>query len=389
MKSETKKLFFALIRSAIGENDLTASEKSVYSAEVLSEIWTLAKQHDLLNLAALGLKKSNLIGENSQQLDAQIYKAAYRCEQQAYELNRLVSAFESAQIPFIPLKGSVLRNYYPESWMRTSCDVDVLIHITDVEKAKSLLVNSCGYEYKHTSSHDLSFYSSNKTHLELHYDLLEDERVNNSSHFLKNVWEAANLSENSNFKYEMTDEMFYLYHIAHMAKHFMNGGCGIRPFIDLWILNHRVKFDSTKRSDLLEKSELSIFEKQVSLLSEIWFGNAEHTPISEKMEEYILTGGVYGCSDNRISVQQQKQGGRLKYAVSKIFIPYDVIKFYYPVLQKHRWLTPVMEVRRWGRIIFCGHAKRTYGELVYNNSISSDSAKNTKRFLQDIGLLTK
>lgn len=46
--------------------------------------------------------------------------AIYRYEKINYELNRLRSALNEAQIPFIPLEGSVLRQYYPEPWMRTS-----------------------------------------------------------------------------------------------------------------------------------------------------------------------------------------------------------------------------------------------------------------------------
>jgi hypothetical protein len=96
--------------------------------------------------------------------------------------------------------------------------------------------------------------------------------------------------------------------------------------------------------------------------------------------------GVYGNNENRVTVQQQKKGGRIKYALSKIFIPYDVIKFHYPVLQKHKWLTPCMEIRRWFKLIFCGHAKRTINELKYNQTISADKADVTKNFLENIGL---
>jgi hypothetical protein len=85
-------------------------------------------------------------------------------------------------------------------------------------------------------------------------------------------------------------------------------------------------------------------------------------------------------------VQQQKKGGRVKYALSKIFLPYDVIKFHYPVLQKHRCLTPLMQVRRWCKLIFCGHLKRSAKELQYNNSITDTEAKNIQNFLHNIGL---
>ena len=85
-------------------------------------------------------------------------------------------------------------------------------------------------------------------------------------------------------------------------------------------------------------------------------------------------------------VHQQKKGGRFKYALSKIFIPYNVIKFHYPILQKHRWLTPFMQVRRWCKIIFCGHLKRTTKELQYNSNITNEDAVKMQKFLNDIGL---
>ena len=192
--------------------------------------------------------------------------------------------------------------------------------------------------------------------------------------------------ENKVYQHYMTDEMFYFYHIAHMAKHFENGGCGIRPFIDLWILDGIQEADQEKRDKLLLQGNLLKFANAVRKLSRIWFENEKYDFTSQQMEDYILTGGVYGNNENRITVQQQKKGGRIKYALSKIFIPYDVIKFHYPILQKHIWLTPFMEVRRWFKLIFCGHAKRTINELKYNQTISADKADATKNFLENIGL---
>ena len=39
----------------------------------------------------------------------------------------------------------------------------------------------------------------------------------------------------------MLDELFYFYHIAHMVKHFENGGCGIRPVV-LSLLKENFEF---------------------------------------------------------------------------------------------------------------------------------------------------
>ena len=132
--------------------------------------------------------------------------------------------------------------------------------------------------------------------------------------------------------------------------------------------------------------ELVIDEEAAENIRMIYDLICEGTEITRQMEEYILRGGVYGTNTNRVAVQQQKKGGKVRYALSKIFIPYDVIKFHYPILQKHKWLTPIMEVRRWGKLIFCGHLKRTVNELKYNSTISDDAAAEAKTLLKNVGL---
>ena len=386
MDHRTIQLYFALLRSAICGVKLTDVEKAQFSEEQLPEWISISRRHDIIHLLALGLQKNSLIPQNDIETKRSILKAVYRYEQLNYEFEGLCEVLESSKIPFIPLKGSVIRKYYREPWMRTSCDIDILVHKEDTEKTTSLLVNSCGYVYNGKGSHDISLFTPNKKHIELHYDLVEDGLANASSEVLKLVWETASTREGYGYWFEMPDEMFYFYHIAHMAKHFENGGCGIRPFIDLWILDDIEGADQCKRDQLLNQGDLLKFAEAARKLSRIWFDGNAPDAISQQMENYILRGGVYGSAENRITVQQQKKGGRLKYALSKIFIPYDIIKFHYPILQKHRWLTPIMEVRRWSKLAFCGHAKRTMRELKYNSNITDSEAAATQEFLKNIGL---
>ena len=387
MDTETSKVMFALLRSAVCGDFLSSEEISLYSPDMLPEILSLAQKHDVIHLIVFALKKNGLLDGSNKNLESKMLTAVYRCEKLKYELTKLCATLEQAEIPFIPLKGSVLRRYYPEPWMRTSCDIDVLVHAEDLQRTVSYLADNLGYRRESQNSHDISMFTQGGVHIEVHYDLVEDNRANSAAAVLKQIWNVAVKHDGCNYQYEMPDEMFYFYHIAHMAKHFLStGGCGIRPFLDIWVLNHKIDFNREKREKLLSDGGLSVFEKQAELLSEVWFGNAEHTEITRQMEEYILRGGVYGTTTNRVAVQQQKQGGKMKYALSKIFIPYDAIKFHYPILQKHKWLTPIMEVRRWGKLIFCGHLKRTVKELKYNSTISDDAAAEAKTLLKNVGL---
>ena len=360
----------------------------VLTDEEMTKLYRLSKSHDLAHLVGDALIKSGFIENNALKAEfkKQIMLAFFRGEKISYEYDRLKNALSEAQIPFMPLKGAVMREYYPEPWMRTSCDIDILVRQKDSDAAQEVLTGRYGYTYHGKGPHDVSLFSPSKIHVELHYGLVEDGRANAAARVLENIWDAAFLHEGSAYLYEMPDEYFYFYHIAHMAKHFEIGGCGIRPFIDLWILDRLCGADVQKRNELLEKGGLLKFADAARKLSNVWFDKAEHDNITKQTEEYILRGGVYGNSENRVTLQQQKQGGRIKYALSKIFIPYDVIRFHYPILQKHKWLTPIMEVRRWGKLIFCGHLKRTVKEMRYNNSISKDKAQSAREFLNSLGL---
>ena len=303
MNTETSKVMFALLRSAVCGDLLSSEEISLHIPDMLPEIMSLAQKHDVIHLIVFALKKNGLLDEGNKNLESKMLIAVYRLEKLNYELTKLCAALEQSEIPFIPLKGSVLRQYYPEPWMRTSCDIDVLVHEEDLQRTVSYLSDNLGYRRESQNSHDISMFTQGGAHIEVHYNLVEDNRANSAAAVLRQIWNVAVKHDGCNYQYEMPDEMFYFYHIAHMAKHFVEtGGCGIRPFLDIWVLNHRVSFDREKREKLLSDGGLSVFAKQAELLSEVWFGNAENTEITKQMEEYILRGGVYGTNTNRIAV---------------------------------------------------------------------------------------
>lgn len=395
MQNKIDKMLFLLLRSAVCGKLLSEEEKKEFSVELIPELLKLSHKHDIAHLVSLGLSLNNLMPmvkacENGnayvQKLEQLKLLAIYRYERINYDLKNLCQVLEEEKIPFLPLKGSILRHYYPEPWMRTSCDIDILVHEADIPKITQVLIENYNYKMDGKGSHDVALYTASGNHLELHYTLIEKGLAQNAAEILGNVWENVTLKEICQYHYEMPDDLFYFYHIAHMAKHFEGGGCGIRPFMDLWILNHMENVDVDKRNKLLEQGGLLKFAELARKLSQVWLEQQEADEPLQQMEEYILRGGVYGSTENRITIQQQKKGGRIQYALSKIFLPYSSIKFHYPILEKYPWLTPVMEVRRWGKLIFCGHFKRVTGELRYNSKVEESTAERTKKFLDDIGL---
>ena len=364
-------------------------EYGEFSEEVMRSLYGLSKSHDMAHIVSAELDAQGLLkngDEISEKFRKQHMIAIFRYERINYELEEICTALENAKIQFIPLKGSIIRKYYPEPWMRTSCDIDVLVRPEDLDRAIKCIQDDLGYDVEGKGSHDVSMFSSSGVHVELHYDLVEEDIVNNCCEILKNAWDyAAPISEES-YRCNFSDAMFYFYHIAHMAKHFENGGCGVRPLLDLWILDKQEGYDAVVRDTLLESGALLKFTTAARSLASVWFDGTEHTETTAQMEQYLLFGGVYGNMENRVAIQQHKKGGKFKYIVSRIFLPYSTIKFHYPILQKHRWLTPVMQVRRWFKLIFRGGLKRSMNEINVNAKMSDDKKESATELLERIGL---
>ena len=369
------------------------------SARFLIEVYKLSKAHDVAHLVGDALNKSGVfenlpadLDENERaaiskvkgKFDEQIFTAVYRYENINYELEQICKTLEEAKIPFIPLKGSVIRKYYPEPWMRTSCDIDVLVHENDIEKAMSFLVKKSGAACETKGSHDVGLFL-NSVHIELHYSLIESDVVGKADIPFQNVWNYAQQIEQTS-QYTLNEGMFYYYHIAHMAKHFIHGGCGIRPFMDLWLYNRVNTGNTDKRNKLLSDGGLLKFSEEAENLAATWFGNKEHSEITQEMENFILQGGVYGTLEQHLAMSQNKKGGKFKHLLSKVFLSYKDMSIYYPSLKKCPVLFPVYQVRRWCRILFCGGRKAAMNEIKVNQNITTEEQERAKKLLEELNL---
>lgn len=388
MNEQVVKAMFALIRKAVCGTEIAEDTQAAITPELLPQLYALSKPHDMAHIVAQALSDMGVLGQDeiSAKFQKQQMLAVYRYQRINYELQQICQALEAASIPFIPLKGSVIRKYYPEPWMRTSCDIDVLVHEDELEKAIGVLSETLRYKNEGRGTHDVSLFSESGVHVELHYDLIEEVRYPTVVKLLAKVWEYAEPTNGSTYQHQLKDEMFYFYHTLHMAKHFEGGGCGVRSILDQWILDHRVPHDVTKRNALLEAGQLSRFDSAARALAEVWFSEQPKTELTGEMADYILTGGVYGNTESGIANKRVKKGGKISYVLSRVFLTYDIIKMQYPILQKHRWLTPVMQVRRWFRLLFKGRLKKSLHELNVNTSISQDQVDKAADFLKKFGL---
>lgn len=380
-------LLFSLLGDAIEAKSATKEIKMGTAEQKLATLYKVAKSHDLAHLVAEALDKNGLLDDSdiAKKFRGERNMAIFRYEQINYELGEICRVFEENKIEHIPLKGSVLRAYYPQPWMRTSCDIDILIQEENLDKAIKLLCENLGYGKVHRGTHDVSIYSPSNVNLELHFSLLEDNRANNASVILDSVWQHLQ-SDGNGYRKTLQDDFFYYYHVAHMAKHIEFGGCGIKPFLDLWVLNERVPFDQEKRDAILVEGGLKTLADTAKKLAYVWFGEETHTPLTQKLEEYILTGGVYGSAQNMVAAQAAKKGKGLKYILSRIWFPYDLLKLRYPRVEKCKLLIPYYQVCRWMNFLFKGKKKTALAEARETCKSSDEKTKNIQAMLQELGL---
>ena len=225
--------------------------------------------------------------------------------------------------------------------MRTSCDVDILVRSNGCERSIELLKNQLSYnQIQSNSLHDFVLNSPSGVHVELHHTLIEDEVLPEANKILGNVWESSKLKAGFNYKYELSGEMFLYYHIVHMVKHFLSGGCGIRSMIDLWLISKNISFDDNILRYMLEKSKLIKFYDKAFDLTDVWFENKEYSKVDILFENYIVDGSTFGTYSNSAAILAGQGESKTVSFLRTMFLSFDNLTVLYPNLKKRPYLYP-------------------------------------------------
>lgn len=355
--------------------------------EELERLYLLSKAHDMAHIVGTALEKNELLEEDQigESFRQQGFTAAYRYQQLQYSYETICNSLEKAKISYLPLKGAVIRDFYPEPWMRTSCDIDILVHEEDLDRAIEVLREQADFTSEPKRLyHDVSLYSATGIHLELHFCILEN--IDKLDRALAKVWDFSQPAASGRMMYRMTNEYFIFHILAHMAAHFINGGCGVKPFVDLYLLQKALPFDDNAVRALCRECEIEQFYDHALQLTQVWFADGAHTEITQKMEQYLIYGGVYGTQKNRIAAKKDRMGGNSRYILHRIFMPYRDLRVQYPVLNRHKWLLPICQVRRWFRMLFRGRLGQSVKELKLTQNMDDRHSLEVSRLMTQIGL---
>lgn len=342
------KYLIELIRSVLEERKPQPKPEKVS----MKQLFLTAKNNNLICMAYDAFRQ---IAEPE---DADIMKKWQKTSQsctvmdvvQRSEGNKIFRAFtEQGEIRILPMKGWIMKGFYPRPEYRQMGDLDFLIDRENRKKARDIM---CGMGYsfvKNECDDTVDVYKKEPwMYVEIHNHMTP---YKNKTKYEK-IWERC---EKKDGLYAMNWDDYYMFMLDHLEKHFYSSGCGVRFLLDLFIFME--KKGKELHRDVLEKEfrirgEENFFE-QLEKTALSWFGKEYHVG-DTRMEKLILVSGAFGTDNQKYTNRQEKIQKKYKnkkvakavYFLTRTFPEYSYMCNIYPFLYKAPVLMPVMWIVR-------------------------------------------
>lgn len=304
------------------------------------------------------------------------------------EREKIIEGLERGGLAYLPLKGLVFRDCYPDPRMRSMCDNDILYgfvtedpnggyciageddasrqsSVRRATKKLDVLMQSLGYEAKALGEENADCFQKEPIfNFEMHRVLAVG--YHDWEWYYVNPWHRAIRNPKSKLSFTFSHEDAYIYHVVHTKKHFEAGGCGLRCLVDQQAITNAwgesLNWDYVHRE--IETLEMSEFECRMRLLSEHTLGESAFESYSQLsrdelfMLDFMSRSGVYGTAEtrienslNRIRAESSNKATSPKgrYLRNRILLTEEQLKFYHPFVYKHRILTPILVAGRLGK----------------------------------------
>lgn len=344
-----------------------------------TKLFQLAKFHSVENFLYYGLHVND---QKNQQIlvkehQSSVLKSAY----QDAEQEQISNLLEENKIKHLFLKGSVLKTLYPSLDLRSMADLDILV---DKNSLKSLtpLMKKIGYQVERLGGNHDVYYKPPFMNIEFHRQMIDESYA--MSRYYQNIWDKVQLVANKNYAYELNKDDFYIYMIAHAAKHYQNGGTGIRSVIDVYI--YLQQFKSQLNWDYLEKEfrKLKIFEfaENLQKLSQVWFSNEVADESINLIGDYIINSGTYGTFAHSMML---KESNKRHMIFKRAFPGYKTMVKLFPILKYIPILLPFFWIFRLFKAIII-KPKTIKQQMSIIKNINSDDVKKIDELKSKSGI---
>ncbi len=388
MNDSLKLGLIALVKSAItGEKQVLPQDFDIIDAV------EIARKHQIIPLIYYGALNCGINDDFSAM--SEMFNAVCKCilisQRQMAAIKRISAAFEDNGIDYMLLKGTLLKSLYPKGEMRNMSDADILIKMEQYDSIKSIL-SDLGYTEKTVSDHEIIWIKP-ELFLELHKRLIPSYNKDYYAYY-GDGWQLGKPSSENKYRYIMTDEDQMIYLFTHFAKHYRDGGIGIKHLVDLYVYR-KAKPELDEKYIKEELKKLSLYEFYCNILKtiDVWFCDGEPNSHTELITEMIINSGAYGTSKNRNIAQAVRYldsdknytAAKFKRFFVMTFPSLKTMQLKNSYLEKAPYLLPAAWVIRLLRILF---TKRDRAKTFYTNlqKVSAEEFNDYEKALHFVGL---
>lgn len=271
------------------------------------------------------------------------------------ERKKITGKMAELGIRYVPLKGILISELYPEYGIREFADNDILVDKGKIDEVARFM-EEAGYRCEKGKVH-YAFSRDPVYSFEIHLSLFGQSRQ--CYRYFENVIERTQKYQDPGCEYRMTDEDFYLHFLAHFFKHYKEGGGGLRSFADMWLIReynkrNNIHTDAGKTG----VAELCDFEKEMTEITESMYSSPQKLTYGDLC--FIMSGGTYGSVEN-IADREIEKNGKARFMLMKFFPPYSLMKLRYPVLKKVPVLLPFYWIVRLATAVFSRRSRIAAG----------------------------
>lgn len=333
-------------------NGIVPDSERVRSAD-MDKLYGYSKYHSVQSAVCIALERAGVIHKQFHEEMNKIIRnnILFDMERQA-----ILDEFEKHGIWYMPLKGAILKELYPENGMRQMADNDILYDSTKQDTVKIIMLSK-GYSAESIGNnhHDI-YHKLPVLNFELHTCLFKETHVNKSLYkYYSDYMRLLKKDPENGFGYHLSDEDFYVFMTAHEYKHFSLSGTGIRSLLDCYVYckEKGSQLDWKYINEQCIKLEIADYEQQRRELSMKVFSSDELSVLNEAENEMLmhyLKMGTYGTYENGIENKLKNQS-KAGYVLHNVFPSVKYIRRSVGFVDKWPVLYPVGIVYRWGRIM--------------------------------------
>ena len=322
-----------LLSCAVNEKQ---PDKNIVTHMNLEQVYSFASKHMITAIVAAALEAAGYKNECSSRAIAGSLRKITLFEK---EKKALFNRLEEAEIWYMPLKGAVLKDYYPKAFMREMSDYDILFDASRAKDVEKIMQNlNFSADSLRVQNEDV-YHKPPFVIFEMHRALFGVRHGNTINNYYKNVKQRLLKDVDNNFGFHFMPEDFYIYMTAHEYSHYSTAGTGLRSLADTYIYLQRYELNWNYIDNETEKLGISDFEQKNRQLSLSLFNGETLSSTNKNMLEYIIFSGAYGTAENYIK-NDMTEIGRWKYFLKRLTLPYSQMLEEYPILQKAPILYP-------------------------------------------------